>query len=249
MTFPGTEKRNEVYALHLAQALEIAETRVKLAALIAPKLGNAQYAAFPAVLGIKKTEKICRHLSELLHVPVFEIPTLPASVPGLRIKDALDTFLPGKGVHRLNQKRVRTVTPSADGAFAIWLDDPESQEALTVRSIILATGRFMGNGLIGDRGHIKESIFDLPVTQPDARASWHSDNFFNPAGHPVNSAGLEVDSLFRPMRDGKAVFENLYAAGSILAHQDWIRMKAGAGIAIASAYAAVNAAARATTKN
>jgi glycerol-3-phosphate dehydrogenase subunit B len=31
----------------------------------------------------------------------------------------------------------------------------------------------------------------------------------------------------------------LFAAGSILAHQDWMRMKCGSGLAIATAYAAV----------
>ncbi|MEJ2730435.1 MAG: hypothetical protein P8185_18365 [Deltaproteobacteria bacterium] len=39
---------------------------------------------------------------------------------------------------------------------------------------------------------------------------------------------------------GRPAFETLFAVGSILAHQDWMRMKCGAGLAIASAYAAVN---------
>jgi glycerol-3-phosphate dehydrogenase subunit B len=33
----------------------------------------------------------------------------------------------------------------------------------------------------------------------------------------------------------------LFAIGSILAHQDWIRMKCGSGLAIATAYGAVKA--------
>ncbi len=55
-------------------------------------------------------------------------------------------------------------------------------------------------------------------------------------------AGLEIDNMFRPLDiAGKPAFKTLFAAGSILAHQDWIRMKCGSGLAIASAYAAVNA--------
>jgi hypothetical protein len=34
----------------------------------------------------------------------------------------------------------------------------------------------------------------------------------------------------------------LFAAGSILAHQDWMRMKCGSGLALSTAYAAVNSA-------
>ena len=40
---------------------------------------------------------------------------------------------------------------------------------------------------------------------------------------------------------GRCLYPNLFAAGSILAHQDWIRQKCGSGLAIASAYAAVRA--------
>jgi glycerol-3-phosphate dehydrogenase subunit B len=47
--------------------------------------------------------------------------------------------------------------------------------------------------------------------------------------------------MFRPLDDsGRPAFETLFAAGSILAHNDWKRLKCGAGVAIASAYAAVN---------
>jgi len=67
-------------------------------------------------------------------------------------------------------------------------------------------------------------------------------DFLDLRGHPVNRAGLEIDNLFRPLdSSGGAAFERLFAAGSILAHQDWMRMKCGSGLAIGSAYAAVNA--------
>jgi glycerol-3-phosphate dehydrogenase subunit B len=37
------------------------------------------------------------------------------------------------------------------------------------------------------------------------------------------------------------VYENLFAAGAILAHQDWIRSKSGTGLAVATAFGAVDA--------
>jgi glycerol-3-phosphate dehydrogenase subunit B len=40
------------------------------------------------------------------------------------------------------------------------------------------------------------------------------------------------------------MYENLFAAGIIIAHQDWIRERCGAGIAIATAYKAVESAAQ-----
>lgn len=65
--------------------------------------------------------------------------------------------------------------------------------------------------------------------------------FFDGRGHAVNRTGIETDGCFRPLdRAGRVVHPNLYAAGSILAHQDWKREKSGSGISIASAYRAVS---------
>ena len=83
---------------------------------------------------------------------------------------------------------------------------------------------------------------DLPVFQPPSREQWHSPDLFDPAGHPVDRAGIVVDDAFRPVDiTGKVVRPGLYAAGTILAHQDWLREKCGAGLAVATAWAAVAA--------
>jgi glycerol-3-phosphate dehydrogenase subunit B len=94
--------------------------------------------------------------------------------------------------------------------------------------------------LYADRLRIKETIFDLPVHQPDNRAAWHRRDLLDPRGHPVNSAGLEIDDTFRPLNSShQPAYRTLFAAGSILAHNDWKRLKCGAGLAIASAFGAV----------
>jgi glycerol-3-phosphate dehydrogenase subunit B len=78
------------------------------------------------------------------------------------------------------------------------------------------------------------------VHQPPTRDLWHHKDLLNRAGHAVNRSGLEVDDRFRPLdRNGRPVFPNLRAAGSVLAHQDWVREKSGSGLAIATAFGAV----------
>lgn len=242
VAFPGMEGHDEIYAVHLAQALERSETREALARLIKPEIGDARFVGLPAVLGIKRTPVIVSHLKKLLGVPVFEIPMMPASVPGFRIKEIFDAELPQKGLLRLIDKRVESVNRSENGNFLLNIGGNDQSQTIRARSVILATGRFMGKGLLSDRKGIFEPLFNLPLYQPSDRKSWHHEQFLNPAGHPINSAGVEVDDLFRPIGgDGKPIFSNLFAAGSILAHQDWMRMKSGSGLAIATAYAAINA--------
>lgn len=239
ISFPGREKQVELYTAHLAQDLELAAVRVELAERIKNEIGEAKAVGFPAVLGLKRTTQICAHLGELLRVPVFEIPTMPTSVPGLRLKLFFDTHLPALKVTRIIDKRVEKAFPSAEG-FTLNTGEGDSPNQVHCRRVILATGRFMGKGLRADRTRVRETVFDLPVCQPAKREDWHAENFGAAAGHQINRAGVETDGEFRPLGPGGKVFNNnLYAAGSILAHQDWVRMKCGTGLAIATSYKAV----------
>jgi glycerol-3-phosphate dehydrogenase subunit B len=164
---------------------------------------------------------------------------MPPAVPGLRLKELFEAHLPEKGVRLLYQKRVRNVLWE-NNTFVLEIGDASDAYTLRAKGIILASGRFIGKGLSADRNRIRESLFDLPVFQPEERAKWHRYHFLDPAGHLINQAGIDIDTRFRPLdASGKPAFQNLFAAGSILAHQDWIRMKCGSGLAIATAYAAV----------
>ena len=81
------------------------------------------------------------------------------------------------------------------------------------------------------------------MTQPIGRAEWYRERYTDPRGHAIHRAGIEVDADSRPLgRGGRPYSERLFAAGVVVAHQDWIRSRSGAGIAIATAYKAVQAA-------
>jgi glycerol-3-phosphate dehydrogenase subunit B len=232
----------ETYTAHLARALELREHRAALCELIRPHLRTAQAVGLPAVLGIRRTEVIAADLAAALGVPVFEIPTLPTSVPGLRLKEALERAVAARGVRRLVQHRVVAVVPEAE-VFTLHLDDEVSAAPpLKARAVVLATGRFMGHGLVADRGQVREALMGLPVVQPASRVEWHRVDLFDRRGHPLNQAGVEIDDACRPRDElGRPVHQRLFAAGTVLAHHDWARMKCGAGIAIATAFAAVAA--------
>ena len=127
-----------------------------------------------------------------------------------------------------------------DDHFKVDIGKTTTENTVRSQGIILASGRFIGGGLYADRQRIKETIFDLPVHQPGNRAEWHCRDMLDHKGHPVNRAGLEIDDSFRPLNSShRPAFRTLLAAGSILAHNDWKRLKCGAGLAIASAFGAV----------
>jgi glycerol-3-phosphate dehydrogenase subunit B len=134
------------------------------------------------------------------------------------------------------------VSRQPEGHWHLAVDGDGAERTIRAAAVILASGRFLGRGLHADRDAIRETIFDLPVKQPGERAGWHDKRLFAPRGHPINRAGLAVDDRFRPVNArGETIHANLFAAGSILADQDWVRQKCGSGLAIATAYGAVQA--------
>ena len=243
VSFPGnSENRELIPGDIMAETMELSKNREELAQAISPLVANAQVVGVPAVMGMKGTREILADLKDRIGVSVFEIPTFPVSVPGLRLNEAFAQGLLEKGVKRLLQTRVLKVDSLKDGTFALHVGRKAPEMTLHARGVILATGRFWSRGLVAERDGIREPIFSLPVHQPEERGQWHQERFLDLKGHPVNQAGLEIDVLFRPLDEsGDPAFERLFAAGAILAHQDWKRMKCGSGLGISTAYKAVNA--------
>ncbi|MCP4115393.1 MAG: anaerobic glycerol-3-phosphate dehydrogenase subunit B [Desulfobacteraceae bacterium] len=240
--FPGTEHLEELHGEHLARSLDLSANRVKLAERVKPLIKDAECIGFPAVLGMYRSKETIEELEELLGLPVFEIPTPPVSVPGVRLKETLSMGLEKRDLLQELPLEITGITPVPGEGFRITLGTGETEKTVEAKAVILATGRFLGKGLTAERTGIRESLLDLPVHQPQDRKMWHKKDLFDPQGHPVNQAGIETDSMFRPVNGAsEPVLENLFCAGSILAHSDWTRLKSGAGVAIATALAAVNA--------
>ncbi|SLM29742.1 GlpB3 [Desulfamplus magnetovallimortis] len=246
--FPGMERLEEVYPEHIARALDVEENRLKLAELVKILLTgedkNVEYIGFPALLGMHRVNETIASLEKALGKPVFEIPTPPVSVPGIRLYDTMTRGIEKIGALQSLPEMVQRVEllPTGPGRFRLTVGHEDMRQIIISKGVILATGRFMGRGLKAERTGIRESLLDLPVTQPEKRELWHHKELFHPEGHPVNSAGIETDELLRPLASPATPFaENMYAAGSILAHSDWTRMKCGSGVAIATAFAAVKA--------
>jgi glycerol-3-phosphate dehydrogenase subunit B len=237
--FPGMS--GELYSEQMARSLETGDTRKRLAESLRVHLGDAQAVALPAVLGVSRTQEILKDLESDLGLPVFEIPTMVPGVTGLRLREVFERHLPDMGVRTLYYNRVTDVA-AGDGSFRLQVGSDFQSSVVSARAVVLASGRFLGKGLHAERTRVRESIFDLPVHQPAHRDQWHHKDFLHPEGHLINRAGVMVDDDLRPVDENRQViYPNLFAAGSILAHQDWMRQKCGSGLAISTAYGAIKA--------
>jgi len=171
--------------------------------------------------------------------PVFELPLVPPSIPGIRVFDALRRALLAAGVRiqlgesvsrfEANAGRVSLIaTPAAVRAFAV-----------RAGAVVLATGGIAGGGVVATAdGRLDESVLGLPIAAP-ARDDWFSIDPFDSDGHPLEAAGLRVDDELRPLSaKRKSIFDNVRVVGSNLAGQRWLRERCGDGVAIASAHRA-----------
>jgi len=240
LAFPEMEGK-QVFAEVMARALETRKTRQQLAALIEPLIGGVAYVGLPAILGVHGPDAVRADLEARLGVTLFEIPTIPPGVAGIRLREMFERILPARGVELEPNLKVSQVVFD-DGGVTLRLGGP--MEALEVRAkaVVLATGRFLSGGLGSTRETVFETLIGLPLRQPESRESWFRDDYLAPEGHALNRAGVPVDASFRPVAaDGRPVNPRLFAAGAILADQDWVRSRSGAGLAIASAWAAVQA--------
>ncbi len=193
--------------------------------------------ALPAVLGMNFAVDVCAEISGELGRDVFEIPTLPPSMPGMRLFGGLKNALLKRGVNLYWGKEVYSVEKSADLIEAVTLAGAGRATRVQGNAFILATGSFISGGLYAAMETAGETVFDLPVYLPGRRDIWFDDDFFAP-GHAIEKSGICVDRSFRPV---DSQIGNLFVCGSILAFSEVMKYRCGHGMAIATGVAAANA--------
>jgi glycerol-3-phosphate dehydrogenase subunit B len=209
---------------------------------LAGRIEPEERVGFPAVLGLGSASAVWRELERRLERRVFEVPTLPPSVPGIRLFDALKEALRQAGGRLVIGDAVVGAETEGRRVTAVVAESAVRSVVCRARWFVLASGGFSSLGLeLDSHGHVRETVFGLPIAGvPAAGSPRFAPGYFD--AHPLARAGVRVDDLLRPVdQDGKAVYENLHAAGAILAGAVPWREKSGNGISLATGYAAAAA--------
>jgi glycerol-3-phosphate dehydrogenase subunit B len=239
---PPLGRPRDVSSLGFAQRFEQTDFREAVLTELDRNVVPGEIVGFPAVLGIGGAGAVWRELETKLGHSVFEVPTLPPSVPGIRVYETMTSALRRQGARLVIGSTVagaESMNGRLEGVVVHTAGRPQTYRG---HSFVLATGGFASAGLeLDSAGKVREPVFDLPVAGlPGPNEPLFEPGYFDE--HPLSRAGVAVDESRRPVDGaGAPVYENLYAAGATLGGAVPWREGSGNGLSLASGYAAASA--------
>jgi glycerol-3-phosphate dehydrogenase subunit B len=233
------EGRRDANALAFARAFDDPAFRGQVVAQIASRLGARERVAFPAVLGIADPHGVWSALEHGLGRPVFEVPTLPPSVPGIRLSTILREALARAGGTVVVNNTVVGAERTGPRVTALRVRVGLREERRGADWVVLATGGIASGGIeLDSRWTARETALGLPVAGVPAP----DEERFRPGyfeDHPIGRAGVAVDAELRPVdAGGERVLENVLVAGATLAGAEPWREKSGDGLSLATGHRA-----------
>ncbi|MEW6776141.1 MAG: FAD-binding protein [Bdellovibrionota bacterium] len=202
---------------------------------------GAELVILPPVLGLRRPTECAEIFKKTLPVPFTETLAVPPSVPGVRLDLAMSRLLASEQIE-VTRGEVIPVEGRAKKLRWLLVKSGGQEEKFLFERLVLATGKFLGGGLRKE-GKIFETLAALPVFWRDRRMESGSNeelfSFRYLSDQPAFSAGLRVDSKMRPVDErGEPLYENLFAAGSLLGGYDATSGPGGLGVAIVTGFAA-----------
>jgi glycerol-3-phosphate dehydrogenase subunit B len=165
---------------------------------------------------------------------IYEIPSLPPSILGLRLDHCLkNSFIRHGGEYLAGERVVSGMIKNNKVDFLLTKNSGE----MPVKSkyYLLATGSFFSGGLSAGYDSISEPVFGLKINF-DKKDKWYNNTFFDKKSHPFMEYGVETDNSFNPFYEDKKIVKNLLCAGSVLSGYNPVIEGCGGGVALATGF-------------
>jgi glycerol-3-phosphate dehydrogenase subunit B len=239
---PPLGEEHDVSGVGFARRFERPDFRELVVRELGPQLAPDEVVGFPAVLGLRRAKEVWQELEAGLQHRVFEVPTLPPSVGGIRVFESMTTALRREGARVVVGSAVVGAEKAGRQLVGVVAQSANRPRTYHAHAFVLASGGFSSGGFeVDSHGRVHETIFDLAVAGSPAPGGLR----FEPGyldDQPIAGAGLAVDERLRPLDAGGApAFDNLYAAGAALAGAVPWREASGNGLSVATGYAGASA--------
>ncbi|MDK3166116.1 glycerol-3-phosphate dehydrogenase subunit GlpB [Aeromonas caviae] len=195
---------------------------------------GCRHIVLPACLSLGLVGPRLSELERRTGCTIKEVATMPPSLIGMRMQEALKRRFMALGGTFLTSERVLGARYDGDKVIGVHSQHGEDQ-LFEADHFVLASGSFFSRGLESRLGGIREPIFDADVLNLAERDAWAGRRLFD--HHPFMGFGVKTDERLRVLRGGRPL-TNLYGAGSVLAHYDPIKEGSGSGVAVATGWQA-----------
>jgi glycerol-3-phosphate dehydrogenase len=239
---PGIDSLRQITGMVLARSFDdpkflLAFIRKLKDNLKSSLIGTSHFRlGLPAVLGLNHTYEIWQQLTDELGCPVFEIPGLPPSIPGIRLHNILSQAITHNGGKILNGQQAVMADCKENRVETVYTEAAARFQLHYAKQYVLATGGVLGGGYLASSNNLNEMVFNLPLTTPTPE-TWFNAEFLAPKSHPIFHAGVKVDEYFHPLQaSGEIIYKNLYTVGSALGGFDPIHERSLEGVALASGF-------------
>jgi glycerol-3-phosphate dehydrogenase subunit B len=226
-------ERADMNTLGLARHFDDEKWRRQFCAELSLALRADEAVGLPAILGLRDPHEVLADVEHRLGRRVFEIPTLPPSVPGIRLYEILRAALRAAGGRLVLGAEVVSAERDGDRIASAATRAAGRDLHYVAPWFVLASGGFASGGIELDSHWVThERVLGLPLrgVPPEGEARF-VERYLDE--QPLARVGVAVDSDLRA--EGA---ENVVVAGAALPGAIPWREGSGEGIALASGYRA-----------
>lgn len=231
----GLEITRELNSYDLAVQMENPHIFKRVTGQLKGKVDTNTLVVIPAVLGVTKWQQVYFGLKDELNCAIFEVPTLPPSITGLRLAEGIRDYLSSRGVEFQIGYPAQGITEDGFCQGITVKSAGGKTSTYQAKSYVLATGGVLGGGINSTPTSFEEVVFGITIVPP--HGNWAGSDFFAPVAQPYASCGIKVNETLNPLDEyGDVLLANVYCAGKNLAGYDPFVEKSGNGVAIATGY-------------
>jgi glycerol-3-phosphate dehydrogenase subunit B len=238
LALPGFEPGRLFTSIDLARSFENEAFRRDVATGLRAVLDDGTVRiGMPAVLGLTHDSDVHARFENEIGHPVFEIPTLPPSVLGLRLFDRLRKHIQETGVEMIWAAPAHEADVSDGRCRRIHLKSAGRELPIEARAYVLALEDTVDGALRAGVHRMVDPFFHQTLAQHAVPTERTDESLFKP--QPFASVGYPVTGRLQPTAaDGRALAGNVFVAGGAIAGYDPVGTKSRGGLAIATGYRA-----------
>src|SRR5438874_3968939 len=231
VSLPGFDTSRLFTSIDLARSFEDKAFRREVASRIRREIAiDSVRVGVPAVLGLTHDTDVYSSFAAEVGHPVFEIPTLPPSVLGLRLFDRLRKHIQESGVEMIWAAPAHEAEVSDGQCRRIYLKSAGREHPIDARAYVLALEDMVDGALRAGVHTVVDPFFHQSLAHHAVPTERTDESLFRP--QPFASIGYAITDRLQPSAgDGHPLARNVFLAGGAVAGYDPVGTQSPGGLA------------------